>query len=62
MQTPILSVGRLRDVMLAVVPPGQPPSAVQDRLQPTTARDGRPLEVYEDGTLLKVFGLAGRWR
>jgi uncharacterized membrane protein len=61
-QTPILSVGRLRDVILAVLPPGKQPASIQDRLKPITAGDGHPLDLYEEGSMLRLFSLQGRWR
>jgi hypothetical protein len=55
METPILSVGRLQGVMAAVVVPPAGPWSVEGRLQPTSSAGDQPLEVYEDGTLLKLF-------
>jgi hypothetical protein len=55
-ETPILSVGRLRDAMVAVASPMVDPWSVEDRLQPVRSIGDQPLEIYDDGTLLKLFG------
>jgi hypothetical protein len=55
METPILSVGRLRGAMAAVVLPPGDPWSVEGRLQPIESAGDRPLEVYEEETLLKLF-------
>jgi hypothetical protein len=57
-ETPILAAGRLRDVMVAVVPaadgaPAGDPWSVEDRLV-VDASDAS-LETYDQGTLLKLF-------
>jgi uncharacterized membrane protein len=58
-QTPILSVGRLRETMLAVVPATGDPWSVADRLPAGLGQDSvagdEPLETYEEGTLLPLF-------
>jgi uncharacterized membrane protein len=54
-ETPMLSVGRLRDAMVAVVWPMADPWLVEDRLQPIEGVSDRPLEVFDEGTLLKLF-------
>jgi len=54
-ETPILSVGRLRGAMIAVVLPPADPWSVQGRLQPIESAGEQSLEVYEEGTLLKLF-------
>ena len=55
METPTLYVGRLREAIVAVVPPGADPWSVDGRLQPIEPIGGQPLEVYAEGTLLKLF-------
>jgi uncharacterized membrane protein len=55
-ETPILSVGRLRDAMVAVVAPSGDPWSVEDRLQPVVSLGENPSEVYQEGTLLRLFG------
>jgi hypothetical protein len=54
MQTPILNVGRLHEVLLAVTPPGRDIWAQEDRLaiQPTSAPHA---ELRAEGTLLKLL-------
>jgi hypothetical protein len=54
-ETPILSVGRLREVMLAVVPAAGDPWSVGDRLRPAAGAGDEPLKTYEQGTLLSLF-------
>jgi len=54
-ETPVLSVGRLRDAMVAVVQPGADPLSVAGRLQPVAPAGGARFEVFEQGTLLKLF-------
>jgi hypothetical protein len=55
MEMPILPVGRLRDVMVAVTLPVADPWSVEDRLQPIESVSGQPLELSQEGTLLKLF-------
>ena len=55
METPILSIGRLRDAMVAVVLPTANPWSVEGRLQPIESLGGQSLELFEEGTLLKLF-------
>jgi len=55
LQTPLLEVGRLKDVLVAVFRPGRDPWVVEDRL-PVTLREP-DLQTYEDGTLLRLFSL-----
>jgi len=54
LQTPLLGVGRLRDVLLAVSPPGADPWRAAERLpvQPAQRQDA---EVLDSGTLLRLF-------
>jgi hypothetical protein len=54
-ETPILSVGRLQGAMVAIVLPSADPWSVQGRLQPIESAGGQSPEVYEEGTLLKLF-------
>jgi hypothetical protein len=56
METPVLSVGRLAGTMVAVALPATDPWSVEDRLQPIEGAGGEPLQVYQEGTLLKLFG------
>jgi len=55
METPILPIGRLRDVMVAVTLPPADPWSVEDRLRPVEGASGQPLELFQDGSLLKLF-------
>jgi hypothetical protein len=55
METPILSVGRLHEAMVAVLLPGADPWPVEGRLQPIERAADGPLTLYEQGTLLKLF-------
>ena len=54
-ETPILSVGRLKSAIVAVVPSPGDPWSMEDRVQPIESAGEQPLEVYEEGTLLKLF-------
>jgi uncharacterized membrane protein len=55
METPILPIGRLRDVMLAVTLPAADPWSVEGRLRPVESARGQPLTIIEGGSLLKLF-------
>jgi uncharacterized membrane protein len=55
METPILPVGRLRDVMVAVTMPVADPWSVEDRLRPIESTSSPPLELLQEGSLLKLF-------
>ena len=55
METPLLPVGRLRDVMVAVTLPVADSWSVEDRLRPTESAGGQPLELSQEGSLLKLF-------
>jgi hypothetical protein len=55
LETPVLPVGRLRDVMVAVTLPVADPWSVEDRLRPVESASGQPLELSEEGSLLKLF-------
>ena len=54
LETPILSVGRLRDVLLAVVPPAKDVWDVDTRLS-VQLESGISRTVLEEGTLLRLF-------
>jgi uncharacterized membrane protein len=54
METPILSVGRLRDALVAVTPPGGDPWSPEERL-PIEVMDTSNAELRGDGTLLKLL-------
>jgi uncharacterized membrane protein len=54
-QTPILPIGRLRDAMVAVVRPGADPWLVEGRVQPIVSDSDQPLQLFDEGTLLKLF-------
>ncbi len=54
METPILNVGRLRDVLLAVAPPDGDLWAAEDRL-PIQLVDAPDAELRGDGTLLRLL-------
>ncbi len=55
METPILSVGRLQDAMVAVALPTADPWSTDGRLQVSESVEGEVLEVFDHGTLLKLF-------
>ena len=55
MQTPVLPIGRLRDVMVAVTQPVADPWSVEDRLRPIESASGERLELLQEGSLLKLF-------
>jgi hypothetical protein len=54
-ETPILSVGRLQSAIVAVVPSPADPWSIEDRVQPIESAGEQSLEMYEGGTLLKLF-------
>ena len=54
-ETPVLSVGRLRDAMVAVVPAGDLWS-VEDRL--AVDAGNAPVDIYDGGTLLRLFSFS----
>jgi uncharacterized membrane protein len=54
-QTPVLGVGRLRDTMVAVVQPGGDPWSAAARLPPVAPAGDPDLEVFDQGTLLRLF-------
>jgi uncharacterized membrane protein len=56
-ETPVLSVGRLRDAMVAVMlPTATDPWSAKDRLESVESAGGQLLETYDEGTLLRLFG------
>jgi hypothetical protein len=55
METPILPIGRLRDVMVAVTLPTADPWSVEGRLRPIEGASGQPLELSQERSLLKLF-------
>jgi uncharacterized membrane protein len=54
-ETPVLGVGRLRDTMIAVVQPGADPWSADGRLPPLLPAGDPELEVFDQGTLLRLF-------
>jgi hypothetical protein len=54
-ETPVLSVGRLRDAMVAVVEPGADPWSVGRRLQVAVSAADERVDVFDEGTLLRLF-------
>ena len=56
MDTPILTAGRLRDVLVGVTPPGTDPWASESRLVPVIL-EGDAVELVDQGTLLKACSL-----
>jgi hypothetical protein len=59
LETPVLPIGRLRDVMVAVTLLVADPWSVEDRLRPIESVSGQPLELSEEGSLLKLFSFRG---
>jgi uncharacterized membrane protein len=55
-ETPILSVGRLQDVMTAVTLPCGDAWSVDGRLRPVEAAGDSEVQLFEDGSLLRLFG------
>jgi uncharacterized membrane protein len=55
METPILPIGRLRDVMVAVTLPTADPWSVEGRLRSIEGASGQPLELSQERSLLKLF-------
>jgi hypothetical protein len=56
-ETPILSIGRLKDVLVAVTLPLADPGSVEGRLRPVKPLVGNDAEVFQEGSLLKAFSL-----
>lgn len=57
-ETPILAVGRLQDVLVAVTLPGGDPWSVDGRLHPVSAAGDGDLELFEEESLLRLFSLS----
>ncbi len=55
METPILSLDRLGDAIVAVTLPGADPWSVEGRLQPLENIDGQPAEILQEESLLRLF-------
>jgi uncharacterized membrane protein len=53
-ETPILDVGRLHDVLLAVTRPGADPWQLEGRL-PALANDSASAQLLDQGTLVRIF-------
>jgi uncharacterized membrane protein len=53
LETPVLDVGRLNDVLVAVIPPGKDAWVVEDRLVVTLSRPDH--EALDGNTLLRLF-------
>jgi len=56
-QTPVLSVGRLKEAIVAVVSAQGDPWSAEDRLVPVPTGNAYPIQVYDQGTLLKLLDL-----
>jgi uncharacterized membrane protein len=56
-ETPVLSVGRRKDVLLAVALPLADAATVEGRLRPVEAADGQGVEILQDASLLRAFSL-----
>jgi hypothetical protein len=56
-ETPILSIGRLKDVLVAVTLPLADPGSVEGRLRPVEPLGGEETEVFQEESLLKAFSL-----
>ena len=54
-ETPVLSVGRLHDALVAVVRRSGDETSSEEILNPTVTREDGATQVVGDGTLLKVF-------
>jgi uncharacterized membrane protein len=54
METPVLTVGRLRDVLVAVTPPDQSPWEAGSRLRPKPT-DGQEIQLADQDTLVRLF-------
>jgi hypothetical protein len=55
--TPILNIGRLKDVLVTVTLPLADPESVEGRLGPVKSIDGNGAEVLQGESLLKAFSL-----
>jgi uncharacterized membrane protein len=56
-ETPVLSIGRLKDVLVAVALPLADAGTVEGRLRPVEADDGQGVEILQDASLLRAFSL-----
>ncbi len=54
-ETPVLTVGRDRGVLVSVIEPGGAPGVPADRVGPIVGQTAGPMEILQDGTLLKLF-------
>jgi uncharacterized membrane protein len=54
-ETPTLPVGQLHDVMVVVTVPTADPWSLEGRLKPIESVSHQPLEIFEEGSLLKLF-------
>jgi uncharacterized membrane protein len=55
METPILPIGQLHDVMVAVTLPTADSWSVEGRLWPIESASDQPLDLFQTGSLLKLF-------
>lgn len=58
METPILSVGRLQDVMIAVTLPGDDAWSVDGRLRPVETKGEGDTQLFGVGSLLRLFNFS----
>jgi uncharacterized membrane protein len=56
-ETPLLSIGRLREVTVAIVRPMSDSWSVEARVRPIESTGGEPLELFEEGSLLRLCSL-----
>ena len=54
-ETPVLSVGRGRGVLVALISPWGDPAVLADRIGPIVGQTAGPMEILQEGTLLKLF-------
>ena len=54
-ETPVLPVGRRRGVLVAVAAPWGDPTAPATRVGPIRDLTDEPLEILQEGTLVKLF-------
>ena len=59
METPVLTVGRLRDVLLAVTPPDQDPWRAANRLRPKLI-EAQNVGLADQDTLVRLFSFPPR--
>ena len=57
-ETPILSVGRLQDVMAAVTLPNGDAWSVDSRLRPVEPAGDMDIQLFEEGSLVRLFSFA----